>query len=294
MKKTLTNGNLTVETDTHGAELCSIRKNGIEYLWQADPAFWGRHSPVLFPVVGRVWENTYRVNGTGYSLPQHGFARDMEFSLVSEQQDEIWFRLEDSVETLAKYPFHFRLEIGYKLTGNQVKVLWKVTNTGNETMYFQIGAHPAFYFPDFDPSTEERGYFHFGGKTGLEYILVREKGCADTEHRFPVRMDGEYLPVDTHTFDADALVLDRKQVTEVTLCRQDKSPWLRVGFDAPLVGLWSPPGKNAPFVCIEPWYGRCDRIGFSGEFREKDEINSLPPEGTFSSVYTIEIPDCRK
>ena len=288
MKKTLTNDVLSITIDSHGAELSSICKKGTEYLWQADPTYWGRHSPVLFPIVGRVWDNIYRAGGKEYSLPQHGFARDMEFTFISETADSILYRLTDSPETLAKYPFHFALEIGYRLEGNKVEVRWKVSNTGKGTMYFQIGAHPAFYFPDFTPETSERGFFHFGGKTGMEYILVKEKGCADVGNRYPLPMDGEYLPMDTHTFDNDALVIDNSQVNKVTLCRQDKTPWLSLSFNAPLVGLWSPPGKNAPFVCIEPWYGRCDRIGFSGDIKDRDWINSLPEGGDFESIYTIE------
>ena len=260
-----------------------------EYLWQADPQFWARHSPVLFPIVGRVWDNIYHVNGKEYGLPQHGFARDMEFTPVRQTENEIWFSLEDSPETMEKYPFRFRLETGYRLSGRKVEVHWKVVNTGSGTMYFQIGAHPAFYFPDFMPGTSDRGWFHFGGKTGLEYILVKEKGCADTNSRHAMEMDGEYLRLDTHTFDKDALIIDNSQVGKVTLCRQDRTPWLSLTFDAPLVGLWSPPGKNAPFVCIEPWYGRCDRVGYTGEFSGKDWINKLEAGEEFNSVYTIEI-----
>ena len=119
--------------------------------------------------------------------------------------------------------------------------------------------------------------------------LVKEKGCADTDSRYAMEMDGEYLRLDTHTFDKDALIIDNSQVGKVTLCRQDRTPWLSLTFDAPLVGLWSPPGKNAPFVCIEPWYGRCDRVGYTGEFSGKDWINKLEAGEEFNSVYTIEI-----
>ena len=189
MEKTLKNDLLTIKIDSHGAELCSIRHGNTEYLWQADPAFWARHSPVLFPIVGRVWENVFRIGGKEYSLPQHGFARDMEFRMTRQSEDSIWFSLEDSPETMEKYPFRFILEIGYRLLGRKIEVRWKVTNTGSGTMYFQIGAHPAFYFPDFKPETSDRGWFHFGGKTGMEYIMVKEKGCADPDSRFMLSMD---------------------------------------------------------------------------------------------------------
>ena len=123
---TLGNNIITVSVKEHGAELCSIRKGEVEYLWQADPAFWGRHSPVLFPIVGSVWEKKYRVGETEYEMGQHGFARDMDFELVSVGDTEVWYRLESSEKTLAAYPWPFVLEIGYRLEGNSVKVLWKV------------------------------------------------------------------------------------------------------------------------------------------------------------------------
>ena len=148
--QTLKNDVLTIEVSGHGAELSSIRKGETEYLWQADPKFWARHSPVLFPIVGSVWEGRYRVGEKEFALGQHGFARDMEFTLVSQTDAEIRYRLESTEETLAKYPWPFCLEIGYMLHDNKVDVIWEVSNPGTEDMYFQIGAHPAFYYPDYD------------------------------------------------------------------------------------------------------------------------------------------------
>lgn len=163
MKKTLSNNLLTIQVSPHGAELSSIVANatGKEFLWQADPAFWKRHSPVLFPIVGSVWNNEYRHNGKTYKLSQHGFARDREFELIKETDTELRFRLQENEETLQIYPFPFCLEIGYKLAGNQIEVLWYVKNTGNEELHFQIGAHPAFYFPDYDKEDQKRGFFAF-------------------------------------------------------------------------------------------------------------------------------------
>ena len=155
--KTISNEQLTIQVSPHGAELCSIFANGKEYLWQADPAFWKRHSPVLFPIVGSIWENEYRNEGIPYTLTQHGFARDMEFTLVSEKENEVHYRLISNEETLQKYPFPFCLEIGYRIQGKQIEVIWKVKNTGDKEMYFQIGAHPAFYWPEVDENSLERG-----------------------------------------------------------------------------------------------------------------------------------------
>lgn len=288
---TLKNDILTVEVSGHGAELTSIRKGSTEYLWQADPAFWGRHSPVLFPIVGSVWEKRYRVEGKEYELGQHGFARDMDFTLVNATETEVRYRLESTPETLAKYPWPFVLEIAYRLHDGNLDVIWEVSNPGTEEMFFQIGAHPAFCYPDYDPQTMERGFLSFDRNEGLECIRIKEKGCVDAETRYPLEVPKDGLfPLTRETFDAiDTIMLQDSQIGKVTLHRADGSPWLSLSFDAPVVGIWSPPTKNAPFICIEPWYGRCDRAGYEGDYREKDWINRLGAGETFRSVYTISI-----
>lgn len=288
---TLKNEMLAISVSSHGAELSSIRKGSVEYLWQADPKFWARHSPVLFPIVGSVWEGRYRVAGEEFLLGQHGFARDMDFTLVDQSDTMLRYRLESTEDTLAKYPWPFRLEIAYRLHDNKIDVIWDVTNPGPEDMFFQIGAHPAFNYPDYDPVAEARGYFSFDRKEGLECIRIKEKGCVDAITKYPLELDadGRY-PLTSSTFDViDTLMLQDGQLRRVTLHRTDGTPWLSLGFTAPVVGLWSPPCKNAPFICIEPWYGRCDRAGYEGDYRDKDWINRLAPGERFSSVYTIEI-----
>lgn len=289
--KTISNKQLTIQVSPHGAELCSIVANGKEYLWQADPAFWKRHSPVLFPIVGSVWENEYRNEGIPYTLTQHGFARDMEFTLISEKEDEVRYRLVSNEETLHKYPFSFCLEIGYRIQGKKIEVMWEVKNTGDKEMYFQIGAHPAFYWPEFDASNSERGFFRFDKENGLKYILISEKGCADPSTEYSLELTDGLLPLDTHTFDKDALILENEQVRKVTLYNKEKLAYLSLHFNAPVVGLWSPPAKNAPFVCIEPWYGRCDRAHYTGEYKDKDWMQHLQPEEIFQGGYTIEIDE---
>ena len=288
---TLKNDILTVQVKEHGAELASIMKGSTEYLWQADPAFWGRHSPVLFPIVGSVWEKRYRIDGVEYEMGQHGFARDMDFTLVDGNETEVRYRLESSAETLAKYPYPFVLEIAYRLEGNKLDVIWDVYNPSEEDIFFQIGAHPAFYYPDYDPQAPERGFLSFDRTEGLECIRIKEKGCVDAVTKYPLEIPAEgKLPLTRETFDEiDTIVLEDSQVGNVTLHRNDGSPWLSLSFDAPVVGIWSPPTKNAPFICLEPWYGRCDRAGYEGDYRDKDWLNRLAPGERFSSVYTIEI-----
>jgi galactose mutarotase-like enzyme len=241
--------------------------------------------------VGSVWDKLYRVDGKVYELGQHGFARDMDFVKVEGTDTEVLYRLESDEETLKKYPWPFRLEIGYKLHGNSIDVIWRVYNPGTEDMYFQIGAHPAFYYPDYDPETEERGYFSFDRSEGLECIRLKEKGCVDAVTKYPLEIpENGLLPLRKDTFDViDTIMLQDSQIGRVTLHRNDGTPWLSLKFTAPVVGLWSPPTKNAPFICIEPWYGRCDRAGYTGDYRQKDWVNRLEPGKEFEGIYTIEI-----
>lgn len=286
---TLKNEELSIQVSSHGAELSSIHCGGREYLWQADPTYWNRHSPVLFPMVGSVWEGQYRVAGKTYTMGQHGFARDREFTLVSQTDTEVFFELTDDAKSRERYPFAFRLQIGYRLEGKKITVLWKVENPSSEELHFQIGAHPAFYYPQYD-ETPDRGYFRFAPTSKLNYIGLQEKGCVNAEKHYDVPVDAEgYLPLNTHTFDIDTFVIEDSQLQCVTLCDCQKSPYLSVHFTAPLVGLWSPPTKNAPFVCIEPWYGRCDRAYYEGEYKDRDWTQHLQPGEAFNAEYVIEI-----
>ena len=286
----LSNETLRVEVSAHGAELQSIRKGDVEYLWQGDSRYWGRRSPVLFPIVGSVWEARYRVDGTEYQLGQHGFARDMDFTLVCVTDTEVRYRLESSDETLAKYPYPFVLEIAYRLHGASIDVIWEVKNPSDKDMYFQIGAHPAFFYPDYDPEKSGRGFFTFDRTEGIECIRIKEKGCVDALTKWPLEMPEGVLKLEKDTFDAiDTIMVQDSQLKRVNMFKEDGTAWLSLSFDAPVVGIWSPPGKVAPFICIEPWYGRCDRVGYEGEYKDKDWMNCLAPGEGFKSVYTIEI-----
>ena len=289
--QTLQNDILTIQVSEHGAELQSIRKGDYEYLWQGNPTYWGRRSPVLFPIVGSVWQKQFRVDGQVYEMGQHGFARDMDFELISASETELWYKLESTEETLKAYPWQFVLEIGYKLDGDSVEVLWKVTNPGEKEMYFQIGAHPAFNYPGYDPEMVDRGYVAFDKTKGLQRIGFKGMGCVDPESGCPLTLgeDG-LLALKRDTFDPiDTIMLQGNQVQKVAFMKPDKSPYLTVTFDAPVVAIWSPPKRNAPFFCIEPWYGRCDRADFTGEYKDRDWVNALAPGTTFAASYTIQL-----
>lgn len=302
---TLKNKELSISVKEHGAELCSIKSADREYLWQAYPEFWKRHSPVLFPIVGSVWNGEYRSNGQTYKLGQHGIARDMDFTLVSSSENEVYFELESSEETLRKYPYPFKLTIGYRLEGKMIDVIWKVENPSDNEMFFQIGAHPAFHWPllsgaaiesGVESMNEElkkdsnRGYFLLEPNVKeIDCTVITSGGCVDTNIEKKLATEAGYLHLNTDSFNQDALILENSQVNAVTLCDESRNPYLKLTFDAPLVGLWSPPGKNAPFVCIEPWYGRTDRVGYTGEYEDKDWIMKLEGKGTFETKYQIEI-----
>ena len=285
----ISNSHLTVEISKHGAELQSIKKGDKEYLWQGDAKFWARRSPVLFPTVGRVWEDQYRHEGNTYHIGQHGFARDMDFKVTFKDDDGIVYWLDSTPDTLGKFPFPFRLMIGYLLHDNRITVKWRVENMGALDMYFQIGAHPAFYFPDFNPATDERCYFAFDTVKDLKYISPVEKGCVSPEvHTLKLNEEG-LMPVDVHTFDCDTYIFENKQLKKITLLDKQKRPHISLEFDTPLVALWSPTKTkpDCPFVCIEPWYGRCDSIGYQGDFKNRQWMQKLEPRGVFDVSYDI-------
>lgn len=289
---TLTNGTLTIAVSPHGAELCSLKRGGKEHLWHGDKRIWGRHSPVLFPIVGRVWDDTYRVFGREYHLPQHGFARDMDFLPAGGNDTVLHLCLESTAETLEKYPYPFRLTCSYCLDGDTLTVGWRVENTGQTMMHFQIGAHPAFMLPGFDAADKgPRGFFAFDNPGELHYIHPVEKGCASPED-FVFRRDaGDALRIDANAFAPATYIFEGQQLRRVSLLDKQRQPYIDVEFDAPLVALWAPVDTHpeCPFVCIEPWYGRCDYAGYTGDFASRPWMQHLAPGQLFEASYKITV-----
>lgn len=282
------NESLTLEIDAHGAEMKSLIDNcsGQEYLWCGDAAYWGRTSPVLFPLVGNYREKQSCFDGKWYSLSQHGFARDMDFELVSEKGDEIWFALEDSPETLEKYPFGFRLELGYRLQGRAVEVLWKVTNKNDREMYFSIGGHPAFNCPLREGEKQTDYRIGFDTCEPLTASVLDENGTVSERTKVLELTDG-MLQITDSLFDEDALIVEHDQAHKIALYTPEGEKYLEVRFEAPLFGIWSPAGKHAPFVCIEPWYGRSDRADFGQKLEEREWGNVLKAGEIFTAAYQI-------
>ena len=289
MKYKLKNEMLMVTVDSFGAELTSIvDKNGTEYLWCGDSKYWGRHSPVLFPVVGKPKDGKFTYDGKEYAMGQHGFARDMEFICTKQDTAEIWFKLNSTEETLEKYPFAFCLEIGYLLIENMVKVMWKVTNCEQEKdMHFSIGAHPAFMCP-LNEREEKIAYsIQMDAKDKVDYYFLNAQNGLLVDKKYELALDYGIHKIDEGFFDESAYVIENSQVSEVSLVNPQGKAYITVKFDAPLVGIWSPEKKNAPFVCIEPWYGRCDKEVFSGTLEEREWSNQLWVNEVFEAAYDI-------
>lgn len=332
--------------ETHGAELRSLvdKNTGEEYMWCGDPAYWGRVSPILFPVVGNYRNKTSIYDGKEYHLSQHGFARDSEFEVVEHKDDSVSFRLSASDKTREVYPFDFELIVSYKLesekTGtfdiaentsgaaeetsgaaedvsdtaeandlkNCLTVKWEVKNKDNRVMYFSIGGHPAFNLRD------EETYIHFvkndvveaqsdlsrgnhgtdaavkqDASEGKKYITagILEDGLLSDRTKDIEISDKGLLKPTVQLFAEDALILEDCGYGSIALSDSEGRDYLRVTYNAPVVGIWSPAGKKPLFVCIEPWFGRTDRTGYNMELTGREYGNSLEPGEIFAASYSI-------
>ena len=285
----ISNEQISIQVDSMGAELKSLKKKDTdtEYMWEGDPAYWKRTSPVLFPLVGSLREGSFLLDGKRYPMGQHGFARDLEFQVKSEAANEIWFYLESDAQTLEKYPYAFLLELGYELQESTVIVKWKVTNPADGELYFSIGGHPAFCCPLQKGEEQEDYRIWFDAKEQVISGVIENGLMTAGQAAYPLE-DG-CLRVTEHLFDHDALVIEHGQVHKVALVKPDGTHYLTVSFDAPLFGVWSPPGKKAPFVCIEPWYGRCDAVDFAGTWQQREWGQCLSAGQCFEASYQISV-----
>ena len=287
----LENARLRVEIAAMGAELMHIydKQNQAELLWNGDPVYWKRRSPVLFPNVGKTYGNTVKINGRQYPTSQHGFARDSLFTCESSDANRACFLLKSSPETLGKYPFDFELRIIYTLLEDALEVTWQVDNRSDAEMPFTIGGHPAFCFAAVDDVKTDYRLF-FPGKDALEYILLNpESGTALPDERRSLQLENGCLQLSDELFAHDALIFDGGQIGEVWLC--DRSGARRVGMACPgfpNYGVWSVQG--AAFVCLEPWMGRADDHGFDLELSQKPNVNRLAPGSRFEKSYRILLP----
>ncbi|MBO7553093.1 MAG: aldose 1-epimerase family protein [Bacteroidaceae bacterium] len=280
----LKNEQLTILVAENGAELQSVKDvDGREYMWQAGPE-WSRHSPILFPIVCSVNNGTYVVDGREYHLPRHGFARDALFTVVSQTTQKVTLALHESEDTLHVYPYCFNLGITYKLEGNKIQVIWHVENTDCREIHFQIGGHPAFNVP----GGKLEGRIKLDNEAPMTTLKSYPDGSHDMEE-VPLEADMGIMEITSEFFRNDSVKIHKCQTHRAMLVDTDGEPAVTVDYQAPVCAFWSPYGKEAPFVCIEPWYGIGDPRGFSGEFKDKPLMNHLLPGASFMSRYTITI-----
>jgi galactose mutarotase-like enzyme len=283
----LSNERLSITIAEKGAELQSLTRKDLqlEYLWSGDAAFWGKKSPVLFPVVGGLKNNSYTYNGTAYTLGRHGFARDMVFSVAEQTANSIRFLLTDSADTKKVYPFPFNFEVGYTLDDTRLTVTYRVRNTGNEDMFFSVGGHPAFRVPLAAGAGYEDYYLQFNREETAGKWPLSPEGLIERSTQ-PLLDHTQRLPLKKSLFYADALVLKHLASDAVTL-KSDASPHgLEFHFKGfPYLGIWA--AKDADFVCIEPWCGIADHVDASGQLQEKEGINRLQPGGLFERSWQV-------
>jgi galactose mutarotase-like enzyme len=273
---------IKAKINSFGAELNSLQKNNnnFEYIWQADKNYWARHSPVLFPIVGRLKEDTYIYKDKIYSLSQHGFARDKEFELLKKESDFIEFSLKNDEKTLEIYPFLFELNISYKLENTKLIISYKIRNKSEDKMYFSIGAHPAFNISKGD-------FLEFENVEKTKRYFLNEKGLIYKNE--DMNLPENRLLLDENIFKNDALVFNDSSIKSVILKDENSNKILKVEFERfPYLGIWSKPNL-APFVCIEPWFGVADEENSNQNIEEKKGIQVLEKDEVFSCFYSIEV-----
>ncbi|KAA8433509.1 aldose 1-epimerase family protein [Weissella sagaensis] len=290
MSVKLENENISVIISELGAELTSVtnRESGLEYMWTADPNFWGRHAPNLFPIVGRLKGDRYKYRDKTYFMTQHGFARDNEFDLVEKTATYARLRLVDTEETHSIYPFHFQFDVIYRLTDQDtLGVTYVVTNTDSHEIYFSVGGHPGFRVP----LAENEKFTDYYVNVEPNRIYNRSKlvgpyldNNLDTTFNSSIPLR---LRRDDYKNDAIILRLDGNPVS-VVLARLGESNGVTMHIqDAQYVGIWTPYGKEAPFVCLEPWWGVADTVDADGIINHKYGINELAPAQTFTGSYSL-------
>lgn len=280
----LTNTELSVLINPLGAELCSVicNRTGHEYMWQADPQHWGRHAPILFPFVGETAGRKVTYDDREAAMQRHGFARTSLFELVSMSDDKCIFVLNQNEQTLSVYPFFFRFELLYRLEARTVHQTFRVTNTGQWPMGFQVGGHPAFALP----LDEGRHFIAFDQDIPLQRHLLSSDGLYTGQTRRVPTPDGR-LWLEPGLFDEDAIVLKDSGMAEATLATTSGSRAIKVRFSGfPMLGIWSVPAT--PFVCIEPWFGCADKVDGTGRLWDKEGLMTIGPSEIFEASFSME------
>lgn len=283
MTTIISNAYLTATINSKGAELVSLQANETEteYIWDGNPEFWGKHSPVLFPIVGTLKNNSYSYNNQNYSLSRHGFAREMDFDLIHKTENSAVFSIQSSAETLKKYPFEFELQIIYSLEEKKLIIAYKVINKSQSKMPFSIGAHPAFTLNE----NFEDYAIEFEKDEDLVYNLL-EDDLISNKTKILDKTEN-LIKLNYKLFKSDALIFKTLQSKSLSILK-NRNPFLKVHFHSfPHLGIWTK--VNAPFLCIEPWYGFSDTTDATGNLFEKEGIQIIEANEIFDSKFTIEI-----
>lgn len=286
---TIKNAAVSATINPKGAELVSLinQASQIEYMWSADPAFWGKSSPVLFPIVGSVKDDTFIYEGATYHLPRHGFARERVFAVENQTEDSATFLLKSDEASLKVFPFPFELRLHYTVDGNQLHVKYEVTNKSDTEMLFSVGGHPAFKVPLVGGTSYEDYYLEFNTTEDfMRWPLTKEGLIEATPEKFPT--DDNRIALTKELFYQDALVFKHLQSDSVTLKSDKTSHQLKFDFkDFPFLGIWA--AKNADFVCIEPWCGIADSANHNQQLTEKEGINQLNANEIFERTWRVEV-----
>lgn len=276
------NNFITAKFSTLGAELISLKFNDTELMWNAcEP--WKRHAPVLFPIVGKLKNNTYYHQNQSYTLPQHGFARDMEWLCTYHDENCIEFELTDNHLTFQQYPFHFSLIAEYKIINTTLHAAFTIFNPDHQTLFFSIGWHPAFYLPFQLPNYHLKFYPHQNNLT----CSVLKDGLISTNKK-NINLINSSLPLDTSLFDHDALVIENSNIQSVELTSSLQNYSILIHGNAKNLGIWTKPDCK-DFICIEPWMGIADYEHHNQFIQNKKDIIHLPPYQSFEWQTSIEI-----
>ncbi len=279
---------LTARITAAGAELNSLQsRTGKELIWQADPAIWPRHAPVLFPIVGRLKNDQLIHQGKRYPLRQHGFARDLDFQLLEQGRSHCTFRLTDSPETHTHYPFAFELDISYRLKLNRLEVGYRLYNPADTALYASIGGHPAFIWPLDASLAKEEHRIEF--KQSEAAPVRRLCNGVLREERLPSPLSGNQLILREQLFEDDAIVFDQLKSRQLRYSGPGSLSITLDFDDFPHLGIWSKPG--ADFICLEPWQGHASEEGFEGEFRDKTGVVELAAKEQRQWHYTIGVEE---
>lgn len=283
----IANQHMRIRVAARGAELNELfnLEHNLAYLWKGDPAFWGKTSPVLFPIVGTLKNNQYSWKDKNYVLPRHGFAREKDFTLISKSSDTLLFQLQEDATTLQVYPFPFQLTIQYTLIEARLAVTYTVVNTGISPLLFSLGAHPAFALP-LEPSIPYADYFlEFSEPENAPIYPLTSDALIHPEPK-PFFNQTKQLALYPELFYGDALVFKNLQSNKITLASHSGKRALDFYFpNTPYFGIWS--ARNAPFICLEPWHGIADSASASGKLEEKEGICTLQPGATFETNWQV-------